>query len=86
VGLSIGGYANGQSQVNPAFATMLPGWSMAPFPQPTSLRVRASDLGTQPGQWLTPPSPDQQQATVTFGGAQSIATFRVMPDGSFLRG
>jgi RTX calcium-binding nonapeptide repeat (4 copies) len=86
VGLSIGGSANGQSQVNPAFATMLPAWSIAPFRQPTSLRLRTANPGTQPGQWLTPPSPDQQQATVTFGGAQSIATFRVMPDGSFLRG
>jgi len=58
----------------------------APFPRPTSLRLRASDLGAQPGQWLTPPSPGQPQATATFGGAQSIATFRVMPDGSFLQG
>lgn len=86
VGLSIGGSANGYSAVNPAFAVPLPAWSIAPFRQPTSLRLRTANPGTEPGQWLLPPSPGQQQATVTFGGAQSIATFRVMPDGSFLRG
>jgi len=86
VGLSIGGSANGDSAVNPAFAVPLPAWSIAPFRQPTSLRLRTANPGTEPGQWLLPPSPGQQQATVTFGGGQSIATFRVMPDGSFLRG
>lgn len=84
--LSIGGSANGDSGVNPAFAVSLPAWSISPFRQPTSLRLRTANPGTVPGQWLLPPSLGQKQATVTFGAAQSIATFRVMPDGSFLRG